>query len=519
MSATNDFDERARRKLAEREHAFDESAWQALRPELDALRDRKRRRRFVLWFTLLASMGVAGWLLAPKNAIPPVAERRTSSERPSAVVSENEVPSPTVTSPTSTKEPSIAQPASPSPPKAEPEPLSTAEPESATEKRPHEKPAQARARTRSRDLATENTAIVQAALSPMTTTPPDPDTEFTTKNDDLRDHTMDVASTSAKDSAEVTAKAEEVTVGTPMPSTATEAISATVPVDTASHTLATTRDTLQYVIAVDSTFIADSAAAAVPPRPRSRLELSVWGGPFNTSTRYTGDRTTDWASTITKAGSIAFGAEMMHQGEHFGLGAGLHYTSYVEQLNAESLKDEVRTTVTTYQLDGIDTTVLVVNGTVWIGGQQYYMTQMLDTTIYVLVGSDSEVVSTNMRRNALARSNRTSYLEIPLLFEAHIRRGHWGFALRGGPTLGIVQGRRGVLPTSSGYTDLTDEAFSELVLGYTIQGHIRYHFGEAWSLGIGPALRGQLSNTLQSDQLRRRANATGAVITVVYRLP
>ncbi|HOY29167.1 MAG TPA: hypothetical protein PLR96_09345, partial [Flavobacteriales bacterium] len=101
----------------------------------------------------------------------------------------------------------------------------------------------------------------------------------------------------------------------------------------------------------------------------------------------------------------------------------------------------------------------------------------------------------------------------------HIRRGHWGFSLRGGPTLGIVQGRRGVLPTSSGYTDLTDEAFSDLVLGYTIQGHIRYHFGEAWSLGIGPALRGQLSNSLQGDQLQRRANATGAVVTVGYRLP
>ena len=519
MSAMNDFDERARRKLSEREHPFDESAWQALRPELDALRERKRRRRFVLWFMLLASLGVAGWLLAPKNAIPPVAERGTSTERPSDVVSENEVPPTTVTSPTSTKEPSIAQPASPSKAKADPAPQSTAESESATAKRPHSEPAQARARTHTRDLSTENKAIVQATLSPVTTTPPDPDTEFTTKNDDQRDHTMDGAPSTSKDSVDVTAQAEGITEGTPLSSTVNEPITATVPVDSASHTLATTRDTLQYVIAMDSTFIADSAVAAAPPRPRSRLELSVWGGPFNTSTRYTGDRTTDWASTINKAGSLAFGAEMMHQGEHFGLGAGLHYTSYVEQLNAESLKDELRTTVTTYQLDGIDTTVLVVNGTVWIGGQQYYMTQMLDTTIYVLVGTDSEVVATNVRRNALARSNRTSYLEIPLLFDAHIRRGHWGFALRGGPTLGIVQGRRGVLPTSNSYTDLIDEAFSELVLGYTLQGHIRYHLGEAWSLGIGPALRGQFSNTLQSDQLQRRANAAGAVITVGYRLP
>ncbi|MGV3638305.1 MAG: hypothetical protein ACO1NQ_11760 [Flavobacteriales bacterium] len=330
---------------------------------------------------------------------------------------------------------------------------------------------------------------------------------------------MEAPSTAAKDSTEVIAKADEVTTGAPTPSATLEPPPTMVDGETDTIVLATTRDTLQYVMAMDSTFIVDSTVAVMPPPQRSRLELSLWGGPFSTSTRYTGDRTTDWASTINKAGSIAFGAELMRQGEHFGFGAGLHYTSYVEQLDARDLKDELRTTVTTYELNGIDTTVLVVNGTVWINGQQYYMTQMLDTTIYVLVGTDSELVSTNVRRNALARSNRTSYLEIPLLFDAHLRRGHWTFALRGGPMLGIIQGRRGVLPTSSGYTDLNDEAFTELVLGYTIQGHVRYQLGEAWTVGVGPALRGPLANTVQGDQLQRRANAAGGVITVGYRLP
>lgn len=300
---------------------------------------------------------------------------------------------------------------------------------------------------------------------------------------------------------------------------ANTALASTATGDTTSITATATRDTMHDVIALDSTFIADSVVASLPAQPRSKLELSVWGGPFTMRTQYTGARTTDWASTINQAGSIAFGAELMRQGEHFGFGAGLHYTSYVEQLDARDLKDELRTTVTTYELNGIDTTVLVVNGTVWINGQQYYMTQMLDTTIYVLVGTDSELVSTNVRRNGLARSNRTSYLEIPLLFDAHLRRGHWTFALRGGPMLGIIQGRRGVLPTSSGYIDLNDEAFTELVLGYTIQGQVRYQLGEAWTVGVGPALRGQLANTVQGDQLQRRANAVGGVITVGYRLP
>lgn len=517
MSATNDFDERARRKLAEREHAFDESAWQALRPELDAMRDQKRRRRFVLWFMVFAFLGAAGWILSPTESDGPIVERSPEPERdPGMVTIEDTTPSPTTTS---TATASNAQPAWPPPAASTPAPQSPAEPQSATEERPKISHVQEGARTSDQKPLTKNKAAAQATVALVPDKTQGTGSEATANSGIPRDGTLEAPSTAAKDSTEVIAKPEEVTAGTPPPSAGVEPPPSTVVGDTMSIVTAITRDTLQYVIAMDSTFIADSTVAVMPPAPRSRLELSVWGGPFSTSTRYSGDRTTDWASTINKTGSVAFGAELMRQGEHFGLGAGLHYTTYVEQLNAESLKDELRTTVTTYQLNGIDTTVLVVNGTVWISGQQYYMTQMLDTTIYVLVGTDSEVVSTNVRRNALARSNRTSYLEIPLLFDAHLRRGHWGFSLRGGPTLGIVQGRRGVLPTSSGYTDLSDEAFSELVIGYTIQGHIRYHFGEAWSLGIGPALRGQLSNTLQGVQLQRRANAAGAVVTVGYRHP
>ncbi|MBX2973179.1 MAG: hypothetical protein KF797_08755, partial [Flavobacteriales bacterium] len=292
---------------------------------------------------------------------------------------------------------------------------------------------------------------------------------------------------------------------------------ATIATDTSNTDLAENRGTVQYRVTADT--------ATAPPAPLSpalsprRLELSAWGGPFMTRTHYSGDRTTDWASTVSGGRAFAFGAELMRQGEHFGLGTGLHYMTYAERIEAQGLQDETRTTVTSYHLSGIDTTVLIVNGTVWINGQQYHATQMLDTTIYVLVGTDSEVVSTNVRRNALTRSNRTSYLEIPLLFDAHLRRGVWSFAVRGGPTLGLLQGRRGALPTTSGYTDLGDEAFSELVLGYTIQGHVRYHLGELWSVGVGPALRGQLTNGFQGEGLHRRASAAGAVISVGYRLP
>jgi len=522
MNTPNEFDELARRKLNEREHPFDEAAWNALRPELDAMRGEKRRRRFLLWFFLLAVTGAGGWVLLNGEPNSTIAEKSIPQqgyehqelvEGPSAQATT--VPSNSVVDEKDTLT-SVA-------PRIKRSPVtevqlgsveragSSGRPRMSTEKDPTVKATE-----------TSMTAVVtKPKKDALTTTPvlsgvneePPTGTVANTSSSLRSDTTTSAVSTAkAVDSAEHGTETEKVLDATVVETEARLT-------DSTTNMLLTTGDTLQYVFAPDSANVLDSTIATLPTQPRSKLEFTLWGGPFNTSTRYRGERSTDWASTFGKAGSIAFGAELMRQGEHVGFGAGLHYSTYVEQLNAEGLKDELRTTVTTYQLNGIDTTVMVVNGTVWINGQQYYMTQMLDTTIYVLVGTDSEVISTNVRRNALARSNRTSYLEIPLLFDAHTRYGRWGFSLRGGPTLGILQGRRGVLPSTSGYTDLNDEAFSELVLGYTLQGQVRYHLGEAWSVGVGPALRGQVMNTVQSDQLQRRSQAVGAVIAVDYRLP
>lgn len=520
MSATNDFDERARRKLAEREHPFDESAWEALQPQLTAMRDRERRRRFVLWFLLIGCLGAAGWLVTPRQSDGPLAEHR-SSEKAAASPTPSPEPDSTQRTIVSTGPRATWDSTRPitAPTKEQAAiPQEEAQVERPTEQRKKTTGGQAGFPTRPKAPAPRSKEALDETRSPVVTPVIEPAPSTVRNGMEPRSEGRDEAAIHME-STPVIGQPEVAEDATSTANDANTALASTATGDTTSITATATRDTMHDVIALDSTFIADSVVASLPAQPRSKLELSVWGGPFTMRTQYTGARTTDWASTINQAGSIAFGAELMRQGEHFGFGAGLHYTSYVEQLDARDLKDELRTTVTTYELNGIDTTVLVVNGTVWINGQQYYMTQMLDTTIYVLVGTDSELVSTNVRRNGLARSNRTSYLEIPLLFDAHLRRGHWTFALRGGPMLGIIQGRRGVLPTSSGYIDLNDEAFTELVLGYTIQGQVRYQLGEAWTVGVGPALRGQLANTVQGDQLQRRANAVGGVITVGYRLP
>lgn len=264
----------------------------------------------------------------------------------------------------------------------------------------------------------------------------------------------------------------------------------------------------------------DSASTAYPPLPtRPQWELGLWAGVFNTHTSYSGSRTSDWATAHAGRNSIGFGAELVRMGDHFGYGSGLHYISYAERVAASGLTSSQVATVWSHHLMGVDTTILVTNGTTVINGQTYYVTYSLDTTIMVLVSTSEEETVTTVRRNALERTNRTSYLEIPLLLDAHTGAGRWLFGLRGGPTVGVLQGRRGQLPGAAGYTDLQDEAFHELVFGWTAQGYVRYQLGEAWSIGVGPSARGQLGNTMQGNDLMRRSAAWGGVFGIAYRLP
>lgn len=264
----------------------------------------------------------------------------------------------------------------------------------------------------------------------------------------------------------------------------------------------------------------DSASTAYPPLPtHPQWELGLWAGAFNTHTSYSGSRTADWATDHAGRNSIGFGAELVRMGDHFGYGSGLHYISYAERVAASGLTSSQIATVWSHHLMGVDTTILVTNGTAVINGQTYYVTYSLDTTIMVLVSTSEEETVTTVRRNALERTNRTSYLEIPLLLDAHTGAGRWLFGVRGGPTVGVLQGRRGQLPGAAGYTDLQDEAFHELVFGWTAQGYVRYQLGEAWSIGVGPSARGQLGNTMQGNDLMRRSAAWGGVFGIAYRLP
>ena len=92
--------------------------------------------------------------------------------------------------------------------------------------------------------------------------------------------------------------------------------------------------------------------------------------------------------------------------------------------------------------------------------------------------------------------------------------------VRGGPTFGILSGRKGTLPnsTNDGYVPFEDEAFRELVIGYQARAYLRYRWNAAWSIGLEPMIGGQLVNGLASGDLDRRSMAWGGLISLSYRL-
>jgi hypothetical protein len=217
--------------------------------------------------------------------------------------------------------------------------------------------------------------------------------------------------------------------------------------------------------------------------------------------------------------TVGFGAELMHMGPHIGFGAGVHYSTYAERIDARELSMTETTFYDSNYFVPVDTTILVVHGT-YFNGQWYYQTHQLDTTINVLESGTFSNSNTYVRRVARERTNTLSYLEMPLLFDAHLVQGPWALGVRGGPTVGVLQGRRGSLPNEvlDGYTELEEEAFRELVIGWTARAYIRYRFSDAWSIGLEPTARGQLFNGLEDDGLTRRSSAFGGFFSVNYRL-
>ncbi|MBK6893521.1 MAG: outer membrane beta-barrel protein [Flavobacteriales bacterium] len=252
---------------------------------------------------------------------------------------------------------------------------------------------------------------------------------------------------------------------------------------------------------------------------RAPWEISIMGGMFSSTTKYAGSNSADWNADIGKENSIGIGAELMHMGRNFGIGTGLHYSTYAERLHTDAVDRNTMTLQNFWYLMPVDTMVLVITDTI-AGTPPTYTGTSENTTVHVLTQGTDTTTTTERIREARNELSRVSYIEVPLLLDAHLVQGRWSFGLRGGPTLGLLTGRRGTVPApdNEGYVNFTDQPFRELVFGYTARAYIRYRFNAAWSVGIEPAMRGQLMNSLGSGDLDRKANSKGVMLSLSYRL-
>lgn len=270
----------------------------------------------------------------------------------------------------------------------------------------------------------------------------------------------------------------------------------------------------------------DSSNTALEPVDLGELvphnapwEIGLLAGAVHGYSRYSGG-SRDWANDVDPLWTAVFGIEAMRMGSNFGIGTGLHAGSYAERIHAGAIDRTVWNTTNFWYLTTIDTTILFITDTIQQGGETWYNGQSVNVSVPVLVhGVDSNETISRVRE-ARRTTNRVSYLEVPLLLDAHLVQGRWSLGLRGGPTIGLLTGRQGEVPntTNDGYVGSADMPFREVVFGYTARAYVRYRFNAGWSLGLEPVWRGQFGNTLSGGELVRRTGALGGMLSVAYRL-
>jgi hypothetical protein len=577
MKHDEQFDELARRKLAERDFPFEEAHWLAAREAIDA--GGKGTRRKGLWYggaaLLLLVAGLWWWVprsgapLADQVGTPSEASQGTHVTEPLAVVPDQAseqagirsevLPAEAPTKPTSDATESAAANTAPTPHAA------PALPNAVRNSDTPITPAAARANDHEaapdRKVVFPPTAPVPDMIgqpiadntedSPRTRTQvPDPASlpEATTASvahaaqaDEVEPAATEagdapVAGEGTKDGAGVDtpkAQASDVAGMPPMaPTGSTAAAATTAPPAEDGREAAiaqepTGEEELPLALVPGSAAPQDSTTEAMDPLtlaplvPRgSPWEVGVLGGVQWNRVRYPGEDIAVRDAVSERLTSPTYGVELMRMGRHFGLGLGLHYSSYDERLISGERTRDLTSLDRFWFLTPVDTTILVITDTVDISGQPYYTGVSTETTINVLTPGTDTVTSTVVDRESRTVINRVSYFEVPLLLDAHVVQGRWSLGVRGGPTLGLLSGRRGSLPNGEqdGYTDLNDQAFRELMIGYQVRTYIRYRFNAGWSVGVEPMLRGQFGNGLEGGDLSRRSSAMGGMLSLTYRL-
>ena len=557
MSINEEFDELARRKMAERDFHFQEADWHAARALIDAERGSRKAWPWYLGAALLLISGSLWYW----NGSTVKGSAQTAPVAAQAVITSQQEPTTASAEDASAKESASRSLTPASVPQREeavgptriPTPKATADASASS----MESPAQRKKAESQSVISTAAASNPSRHVSPRAV-PQEDHAAITTGKpgtataDDQRMSEVPSSMKSKGDAGDRPATGKAIAVEPPKPApiqnTVTSSTQQKQSANTSGNSSTVAQERARTPVQVappsspetpttavstqDSTSAgivhpapSDSAAStptpAVPPLvpERAPWEIGILGGWSQTQSRYSGGGSEAWSGTIHGEGSPVFGAEIMHMGRNIGLGTGLHYGSYAERLRAPAVERTTTSLQDHWFLAAIDTTVLVITDTL-PGNPASYTGTNVTTTIQVLMNSPDTVVTTQRVRDARDQVNRVSYLEIPLLLDAHLVQGRWSLGLRGGPTLGLLTSRRGAVPnaTEDGYVNFTEQPFRELVLGYTARAYVHYRFNAAWSVGLGPVLRGLLSNSLGDGALERRNSALGAMMSLSYRL-
>lgn len=545
MKDTNGFDELARRKLAERRFAFDETHW----ADMEQLLNERARKPKMWWPWTVAGvllLGAGALWLGTEQEAPSATGTNVAIVEPAAsqadadihLLSENAAP-------TSEPIPSTTTGKSHAESERVVEPKNTSMSVAPTTKgtrsvlkssAPSVLP-QARANGASR-TAEETTMPVRTAQHNGTNE--EPAAVITTSTTIAVSASGNIASSHPSEATGTTDPVASPTVPTMIEPTARTGSEATTPAPASAIAEPIDVTSAQEPPAVPTTPNTDvaatsneasapeapSAPATAPPPPstwlavRTPFELTALGGMFSTSSVYSGRGTEDWNASVDRQNTTGFGLEgVWNLTDHFALGMGAHYGSYRERLHtAESVSTD-RVLTNNYFWVPYDTMVLTVIGTDTIGATIYNITELVPTTLYDLEHTTDTTYTATVLRKARTMTNTVSYLEIPLLLDAHTSRGRWVFGVRGGPSLGLVTSRQGTVPGDgeAGFTALDDRTFRSLTLGCSARAYVRYRLSSTWSIGVEPTWRQQLGNAFNDGTVQRRANALGVYLSLSYR--
>lgn len=546
MKQDEQFDELARRKLDEQSFPFEEADWSAARALIDAQRGRTGGMPWA-WLTLIVLLlagGLAWYMLADgrtaQQADKPVAGLNTPPAVPT------EVPVNDVEQPANT----IAVSSGPIPmvdPTGNlPEPLGDAIP-SPVSLRPAVEMAPPSAQPSIQQL--REAAATGSPTDAFQHTISDRSSAALTDHDPVvvgeqhiqQDVPLPEAPAESREQpvgerystthAEAVDGSDEEENGPDGAPVATPTIHVSVPVgsqsaDTSAHNVKADRP----ITAQDSTSLAmrqaaqanDSISSMELPLPlvpeRAPWQIGVAGGLFSSRSSYQGGNSAEWAYGSNSATSPSFGAELMHMGHRFGLGFGLHWGSYAEKLRTDAWQERFTYLDEHWGFVPFQTTILMITDTL-PGSPPSYQGTPVDTVLNIFMQVTDTLTEEHTTRDARDGLNRVSYLEVPLLVDVHTARGRWTFGLRGGPAVGLLMGRSGALPnaTNDGYITYGDQPFRRLMLGYTARAYAHYRFHAGWSVGLEPALRGQLLNSLDSGALGKRSHAAGLMLGLRYQ--